>query len=130
MLEKRTMESCSAAMVAVKDALYVLGGKWKLPIIVSLQEGPRRFKELQRRVEDITPRVLSKELKEMELNDLVTRKVISTTPVTVEYSLTAYSDTLFPLTNALHEWGSQHRQRVFDKARQEREERQLQSQPA
>lgn len=130
MQEKRTIESCTAAMVAVKDALYVLGGKWKLPIIVSLQESPCRFKELQRRVEDITPRVLSKELKEMELNDLVTRTVISTRPVTVEYSLTAYSDTLFPLTTALHEWGTQHRKRVFDKARQEREEKQLQSQPA
>lgn len=130
MQEKPTSESCSAAMVAVKDALYVLGGKWKLPIIVSLQDGPRRFKELQRRVEDITPRVLSKELKEMELNDLVIRKVISTTPVTVEYSLTAYSDTLFPLTTALYQWGSQHRKRVFEKARQEREEKQLQSEPA
>lgn len=88
------------------------------------------LKSLQRRVEDITPRVLSKELKEMELNDLVTRKVISSTPVTVEYSLTAYSDTLFPLTTALHQWGSQHRKRVFEKSRQEREEKQLQSQPA
>jgi len=130
MLEKRTTETCSAALVAVKDALYVLGGKWKLPIIVSLQEGPCRFKELQRRVEDITPRVLSKELKEMELNDLVTRRVISTTPVIVEYSLTAYSETLTPLTNALHAWGSQHRQRVFEKARQEREHKLLQSEPA
>lgn len=45
MEQMRTTESCSAAMVAVKDALYVLGGKWKLPIIVSLQDGPRRFKE-------------------------------------------------------------------------------------
>lgn len=120
MLVKKTREECTSAMGSIKDALYVLGGKWKLPIIVSLQEGPARFKELQRRVEGITPRVLSKELKEMEMNDLLARKVVSASPVTIEYSLTAYSKSLGPVTEALHEWGRQHRQRVFAKARQAR----------
>ena len=60
---------CNRALAAVRDSLYVIGGKWKLPIIITLMEGPQRFRELQRSLEGITPKVLSKELKELELNE-------------------------------------------------------------
>ena len=111
-------EVCTESLVAVKDALYVLNGEWKLPIIIALNSGPLRFKELQRTIETITPKVLSKELKELELNDFVTRKVYPSIPVSVEYSLTAYSKTLDKVIEELRTWGIQHRKRIFAKSRQ------------
>ena len=92
--EHRNKETCAASLNAVKDALYVLNGKWKLPLIISLQEGPLRFNEIQKSLGEITPKILSKELKDLELNEFVTRKVFSTTPVTVTYELTPYSESL------------------------------------
>lgn len=113
-----SQKACTESIVAVKDALYVLNGKWKLPVIIALSNGPMRFKELQRTVDKITPKILSKELKELELNDFVTRKVYPTTPVSVEYKLTEYSQTLHKVINELREWGLQHRNRIFSKSRQ------------
>jgi len=111
-------KACTESIVAVKDALYVLNGKWKLPIIIALSTGPMRFKELQRTVEKITPKILSKELKELELNDFVTRKVYPTVPVTVEYKLTGYSKTLDKVLTELKNWGIQHRKRIFARSKQ------------
>jgi DNA-binding HxlR family transcriptional regulator len=105
-------EACTVAIAGVRDALYVLNGKWKLPLIVSLSGGPLRFKEIQRALGDITPKILSKELKELELNEFVVRKVYSTTPVTVTYQLTPYSQSLDKVMKELKEWGIQHRQRI------------------
>lgn len=110
--EIHTKESCSASLNAVKDALYVLNGKWKLPLILCLQDGPRRFNEIQKSVGDITPKILSKELKDLELNEFVIRKVYSTTPVTVTYELTEYSGSLDKVINELRAWGLQHRERL------------------
>lgn len=106
-------------MTAVKDALYVLNGKWKLPLIVSLQDGPMRFNEIQKALEDITPKILSKELKDLELNEFVIRKVFPTTPVTVTYELTPYSETLDSVINELRNWGLQHRERLVASRRSE-----------
>jgi DNA-binding HxlR family transcriptional regulator len=83
--EDRTKETCTASLNAVKDALYVLNGKWKLPLIISLQEGPLRFNEIQKSVGEITPKILSKELKDLELNEFVVRRVLKTTPLTLNY---------------------------------------------
>lgn len=71
-------------------ALDILNGKWKIAIMCSLNESKRRFKELQRDVGRISGKMLSKELKELEMNQLVKRKVLDTRPVTVEYELTSY----------------------------------------
>jgi DNA-binding HxlR family transcriptional regulator len=105
-------ETCSAAANAIRDALYVIGGKWKLPILMTLAGGPQRFRELQKALVDITPKVLSKELKELELNEFVSRTVHPTTPVTVEYSLTHYSTSLQKVLIELRDWGFAHRQRL------------------
>jgi DNA-binding HxlR family transcriptional regulator len=113
--------TCNRALAAVRDSLYVIGGKWKLPIIIALLENPQRFRELQRSLEGITPKVLSKELKELELNEFVTRTVYPTTPVTVEYRITEYSRTLKPVLNALRVWGEQHRARLKANAKAHRE---------
>ncbi|TDW97046.1 winged helix-turn-helix transcriptional regulator [Dinghuibacter silviterrae] len=109
----QTLQGCMAAMGAVQDALYVVGGKWKLPVIVALREnGPLRFNELQRSVRGISARVLSTELKQLELNGFLERSVDTGTPVVVEYRLTPYADTLSPVLGALREWGAMHREKI------------------
>ncbi|TCD10836.1 transcriptional regulator [Pedobacter frigidisoli] len=117
--ENHTKESCSASLNAVKDALYVLNGKWKLPLILSLQDGPKRFNEIQKSLGEITPKILSKELKDLELNEFVIRKVFSTTPVTVTYELTEYSGSLEKVLDELRNWGFQHRERLVAHRRAE-----------
>lgn len=116
-LVKHSPEFCAESIMAVRDALYAVNGKWKLPLIVALSSGPLRFKELQRAVNGITPKILSKELKEMELNDFVERHVYSTKPVTVEYQLTTYSKSLDQVIEELRNWGIRHRKRIFSKSR-------------
>lgn len=109
-------KECTGRLNAIGDALYVIGGKWKLRIIVALKEGNIRFNELQRTVDGISARVLSNELKDLELNGFVTREVQTKTPVVVEYKITPYADTLGNVLEALSEWGAAHR----DKIRKER----------
>lgn len=82
-----TSESCQKAKLAIRDTLDVVGGKWKLVLITILLHGKRRFRELSREA-GITPRILSKELQELEMNGLVSRTVLQTKPITVEYALT------------------------------------------
>ncbi|MFT3932360.1 MAG: helix-turn-helix domain-containing protein [Chitinophagaceae bacterium] len=113
-------ETCAVSIAAIRDTLYVLNGKWKLPIIVALSTGPQRFKALQRSLEDITPKILSKELKELELNEFVTRTVYATSPVTVEYALTKYSQSLNSIIDEMREWGLQHRKRLMNSSRKKK----------
>ena len=107
--EKINAKECSSRLGHISDSLYVIGGKWKLPVIVALREGSKRFNEIQRTVEGISARVLSSELKELELNGFVKRTVHTQTPVVVEYEITAYADTLNDVLNALSAWGAMHR---------------------
>jgi DNA-binding HxlR family transcriptional regulator len=115
-MEKGNLEishECNAVLTPVGDALYVIGGKWKLRVIVSLRDGSLRFNEIQRKVVGISARVLSAELKELELNGFVKRAVHSAkTPVIVEYELTPYSDSLSDVLRALAEWGTLHRNKL------------------
>jgi len=104
--------ACKARLQTIADALYVIGGKWKLRIIVALMDGNKRFNELQRVVEGISAKVLSAELKELELNGFVKRTVFASTPVTVEYELAAYADSLQNVLQSLSEWGAMHREKV------------------
>ena len=103
---------CKATLNAVADALYVIGGKWKLRIIVALKDGNKRFNEMQRLIEGISAKVLSTELKDLELNGFVRRNVFTSTPVVVEYELTEYADTLEDVLHALSEWGAMHKEAV------------------
>ncbi|MCE3228954.1 MAG: transcriptional regulator [Bacteroidetes bacterium] len=106
-------DECISALLPVKDALDILSGKWKIQIILSLTFGKKRFKQILREIPGLTPKMLSKELKELEMNELVERKVYDTAPVTVEYELTPYGRTLKPLIGELHKWGSKHRKRII-----------------
>jgi len=103
---------CKATLNAIADALYVIGGKWKLRIIVALRDGNKRFNELQRVIDGISAKVLSTELKDLELNGFVSRNVFTGTPVVVEYELSAYAETLNGVLQSLSEWGTMHRENV------------------
>ena len=103
---------CKATLNSVADALYVIGGKWKLRIIVALKDGNKRFNEMQRLIDGISAKVLSSELKDLELNGFVRRNVFTGTPVVVEYELTDYADTLGDILQTLSEWGAMHKEKV------------------
>jgi|SRR6478609_7087105 len=106
---------CKKHLLALRDSMEILSGKWKIPIILALWYGNFRFKELLRQIEGITPRMLSKELKELETNKLVTRTVYDTIPVSVEYALTPYSKSLQSVIMELGKWGEQHRKVIIGK---------------
>ena len=106
---------CTKKILPVKDALEVLSGRWKLPIIISLGFGDKRFKEISKDVQNITDKVLSKELKEMEANKLITRTVYDTFPPTVKYAITEHGRSLHEVLAALNKWGTSHRKKIIGK---------------
>jgi DNA-binding HxlR family transcriptional regulator len=110
--KKHSDECCKKARLAIQDTLDVVGGKWKLVLISILRDGKKRFRELSREA-GITPRILSKELQELEMYGLVSRTVCDTKPITVEYALTPYSKTLSEVIVAMHKWGQQHRKKMI-----------------
>src|SRR4030095_16987168 len=103
---------CKATLKAIADALYVIGGTWKLRIIVALSAGNKRFNELQRLIEGISAKVLSNELKGLELNGFVRRIVFTGKPVIIEYELSEYAETLDGVLQSLREWGAMHREKI------------------
>lgn len=105
-------EECASSLRNVLDALYVLNGKWKLPIILNLVQSSKRFNEIQHEVTGISPKVLANELKDLELNDFIKRTVYTTTPVTIIYEATEYSRTLKNVLRELSTWGGQHREKI------------------
>ena len=107
-------ETCKRAQLAIRDTLDVVGGKWKLVLLSILRDGKKRFRELSRDAA-ISPRILSKELQELELHGLVSRTVCDTRPITVEYAATPYAESLVEVLTAMRNWGEQHRQRMVGK---------------
>lgn len=114
-LKPVTDEECRKAWLTLKDTMDIVGGKWKLVLISILRSGKFKFRELAREAE-ISPRILSKELKELEMNGLVSRTVLNTRPITVEYQLTGYSESLNELITIMYEWGQMHRKKVTGKS--------------
>ncbi|WP_461071663.1 winged helix-turn-helix transcriptional regulator [Spirosoma horti] len=100
-------------MLSIKDALEAVEGRWKLLILFSLSESPKRFKQIAREVSGITDKTLSKELKNLEANKLVLRQVHDTFPPTVEYSITPHGMSLEKVIDELHFWGLAHRKEVI-----------------
>ena len=97
---------------ALQDTLYVIGGKWRVQVLYSIYLGNKRFREIERSIPGITTRMLSKELKAMEVNKLITRTVHSTTPVKIEYTPTAYSESFAEVIEAMINWGLKHREKI------------------
>lgn len=92
---------------AVEAALDVIGNKWKGVILFHLLDGTKRFNELRRLIPSVTQRMLTLQLRELEKDEVIVRKVYPQVPPKVEYSLTKAGQTLKPILFALREWGSQ-----------------------
>ncbi len=93
----------------VEDALSILVGKWKPIILLQLlHHGTQRFNELRRSMPGITQKMLTKQLRELEAEDIVERVVYPEVPPKVEYSITEYGKSLQPILEAMHEWGVKH----------------------
>lgn len=108
-----TEGGCPRSMRSIRDALEALEGKWKLLILFALSEEPRRFRQLAKDVSGITDKTLSKELKALEINQLITRSVYDTFPPTVEYAITPHGRSLEKVLYELHYWGLLHRERIM-----------------
>lgn len=104
----------------VEDALGIIVGKWKpIILLILLQEGTQRFSELKRRVPGITQKMLTNQLRELEEEDIIARKVYPQVPPKVEYSITEYGKSLEPILVAMHEWGTAHELHKMKKAQQQ-----------
>lgn len=109
------LSDCQKQLLAINDALDIIRGKWKIKIIGSLMFGNKRFKELQREISGITAKMLSKELRDLEVNQLVLRTVFNTIPPTVEYSITPHGLSLEKVIDELNNWGLKHRKKILGK---------------
>jgi DNA-binding HxlR family transcriptional regulator len=115
MAEKTDPSECAKCILSVQDALEVLNGRWKLPILVSLKFGNKRFKQISKEINGITDKMLSKELKELEVNQLIVRTVYDTFPPTVEYAVTEHGLSLDSVILSLKNWGVHHRKKIIGK---------------
>lgn len=113
-MAKKTSECGSAKTYncGLEAALDVVGGKWKLLILMPLYEAAQRFGELRRQVPGISEKMLIQSLKELEKDDIVTRKVYQEVPPRVEYSLTTIGHSLLEAFKPLCEWGTLHMKRI------------------
>ncbi len=93
---------------AVEAALDVIGNKWKGVILFQLLDGTKRFNELRRLIPSVTQRMLTLQLRELEKDEVINRKVYAQVPPKVEYSLTPNGVKLKPLLLALREWGARY----------------------
>ena len=111
MLKTRKKYDCAAGC-PVELTLDLIGGKWKGVILYHLQDGTQRFGELRRRMPGITQRMLTKQLRALEEDNLVIRKVYAEVPPRVEYCLSELGESLRPVIDILKAWGESHQQRM------------------
>lgn len=103
-------------MMAVQDSMDVLSGKWKISIISSIcYYNKRRFSDILNDISGISNKMLSKELKELEINKLIKRTVLETQPISVQYELTEHGKTLQTIIRNLTDWGVEHRKKIISK---------------
>lgn len=101
-------------LLGMTDAIEVLSGKWKIQLIGTLIfKGKMRFMDLLREIDGIAAKMLSKELQDLEAHRLVTRTVLKTKPITVEYAITEYGKSLRPLVIEITDWGMNHRKEIM-----------------
>lgn len=100
--------------LALQDTIYAIGGKWRLSIIKAICNGSVRFSDIEKNVPGITKRMLSKELKELEINHFITRTVYPDIPLKAEYKFTEYTKELIPLVNEMVRWGREHRNVIIN----------------
>jgi DNA-binding HxlR family transcriptional regulator len=101
-------------LLAINDAMDVLSGKWKIQLMgLLLFKGRMRFMELLRHLDGIGAKMLSKELQNLEANQIITRTVMHTKPITVEYEVTAYGKSLERVIISIVDWGMNHRKKIM-----------------
>lgn len=105
---------CQHKLMITRDTLEVIQGKWRIPIVIALTFGNKRFGELQRDIVDISPKMLSQELKALEMNKIITRTLYDSMPVTVEYSLTPLGLSMRKLLDEILDWGTHFRKEILE----------------
>lgn len=98
----------------VEISLDIIGGKWKMPIIWSLKDNSKRYGELRKLLPKVTHKMLTQQLRELETDEIIIRKVYAEVPPKVEYSLTLLGKSVIPVIDLLNEWGEEYNS-VFDK---------------
>jgi DNA-binding HxlR family transcriptional regulator len=98
----------------VEFSLDIIGGKWKIPIIWRLKDDPKRYGELRRSLSKVTHKMLTQQLRELEADEIITRKVFPEVPPKVEYNLTLLGKSVLPVIDMLREWGEEYKS-VFTK---------------
>ena len=105
---------CDSFFLPLDDLLRVLNGKWKMRLILCIALETKRFNEIKK-CHEISPRILSKELKELELNGIISRTEVNDNLKTVNYTLTDIGTELIPIIVQFQKWGSNYRQKILDK---------------
>ncbi|UZU00020.1 helix-turn-helix domain-containing protein [Chryseobacterium fluminis] len=113
MAKKQSFICCSETINPLRDALDVFNGKWKIPIIVSVMFGNERFTDIQNSIPCISPKVLAKELKDLEEHQLIKRVVVEDYPVKILYKAEPYAQSITPIVEILRNWGQNHRKKLF-----------------
>jgi DNA-binding HxlR family transcriptional regulator len=98
----------------VELSLDIIGGKWKMPIIWRLKDGTKRYGELRKSLPKVTHKMLTNQLRELEQDEILKRKVYPEVPPKVEYTLTLLGESVIPVIDMLREWGDEYR-KVFEK---------------
>jgi len=93
----------------VELSLSIIGGKWKIPIIWGMKDGSQRYGELKRSLPKVTHKMLTQQLRELEADEIIHRKVYPEIPPKVEYSLTLLGKSVIPVIDLLREWGEEYR---------------------
>lgn len=107
MAEKKIIENCP-----MRSTLKIIGGKWKPLILQQVKNSTKRFGELQRTMPEITKQMLTSNLRELESNGIIHRKVYAEVPPKVEYSLTKKGKSLLPILEAMEGWGNEQLEKV------------------
>ena len=97
-----------AAICPMHNVMKVLGGRWKIALLYFIYQEHNRFSLLQKKMPFITTKMLSQQLKELEQDELVIRKIYAEIPPRVEYSLTEKGQSLLPVLEGLYDWGEKH----------------------
>jgi DNA-binding HxlR family transcriptional regulator len=114
MTRPKDKQTCQFKMRASRDALEVIQGKWRIPIIVALTDGNKRFGEIRRDISDISPKILSQELKALEATRIISRTMYDSMPVTVEYALTPLGHSMRPMMDEVLKWGIHFRKEILE----------------
>ncbi|NML23918.1 helix-turn-helix transcriptional regulator [Pseudoflavitalea sp. G-6-1-2] len=114
-MKAASIEECTRSLLPIRDVLDILGGKWKLQILMLLMFEKRRFKDLQNHIHGITPKMLARVLRELEMNQLIDRTVYDESTFYIEYSITQYGLSLKKVILELESWGKEHRKRILVK---------------